>query len=355
MLVSRLLARIKNFSQIKIAIYREDIIMDIKKKSKKRIIAVQADPLSTFVLETDSTTLIAKAFESRGYSIFFYEPKNLSLWGTEVIAYGTFVRSSTHDSKKFDLVSEETLNLEDVVAVLIRQNPPFDINYINNTYILDLLKGRTIVSNDPSAIRNYPEKFFPFLFHDLLPPSLMTQNKDDAALFLSEHKQIILKPFGYYGGRDVIKLTIDDSNLEFILDSYFNKHNWVVVQRFLQEVYSKDKRLIFVDGKLVGALGRIPAIGDFRTNISHGAKNVVTHISAREQVLADLLSETFTQHNILLACVDMIDEYLIEVNITSPSTLTVFNEIYGARVQDLLVDAIEKRLQNDYVIGSAQS
>ena len=332
-----------------------DFLFAFKKKSKMKIVAIQADPLSTFVLETDSTTLIAKAFESRGYSIFFYEPKNLSLWGTEVKASGIFARSSANDGKKFELVSEETLNLEDVVAVFIRQNPPFDINYINNTYILDLLKGRTIVSNDPSAIRNHPEKFFPFLFTDFLPPSVMTQNKNDAVLFLREHKQIILKPFGYYGGRYVIKLTIDDSNLEFILDSYFDKHNWVIVQRFLQKVYSKDKRLIFIDGKLVGAFGRIPTIGDFRTNISCGAKNIATAISKREQVLADLLSETLIKQNMLLACADVIDEHLIEVNITSPSTLTVFNEIYGARVQDLLVDAIEKRLQSDGVIVEARN
>lgn len=307
-------------------------------------IAVQMDPIARINHKGDSTFAMLLEAQRRGHRISYYTPDKLSLRGNDVVAsvQGLTVRDVEGDY--FTLGEPERVNMESFDVVLLRQDPPFDLAYITSTHLLERIHPKTLVVNDPASVRNAPEKIFVMGFNDLMPPTLISRDKDEINAFRAEHGAVVMKPLHGHGGAAVFRVLPQDMNFGSLYDlfSVTFKEQWVI-QRFLPEVKHGDKRIILVDGEFAGAVNRVPAEDDLRSNMVRGGAAKSTELSPREREICERVGPALRERGLLFVGIDVIDGNLTEINVTSPTGIRAIAKLGGPDVAARIWNVIEAK------------
>jgi glutathione synthase len=309
-------------------------------------VAIQMDPIESVNINGDSTFVLALEAQKRGYALLHYLPKHLSFREGKVLARARTLQVRREQGNHFTLGPFETVDLSTVDVVLMRQDPPFDMSYISATHILEHIHPKTLVVNNPISVRNAPEKLFVTHFPGVMPPTLISADADEIKSFRAEHKDIIVKPLYGNGGAGVFHIKPDDENLNALLEMFTT--TWrepVIVQRYVPEVRQGDKRIILVDGKAVGAVNRVPATGEARSNMHVGGRPEKSALSKREQEICAAIGPALKERGLIFVGIDVIGDYLTEINVTSPTGIQEINRFDGGALEALVWDAIESKLK----------
>ena len=309
-------------------------------------IAFQMDPMEGLNIDGDSTFVLMLEAQKRGHKLYHYLPNDLSYEDGQVFAFCHPVTVRREEGNHFEFGPAQKLNLKDQIdVVFMRQDPPFDMAYITATHLLDLVHPHTFVVNNPTSVRNAPEKLLVTQFHDLMPPTLITRRMEDIQDFRKKHGDIIIKPLFGMGGAGVFHLRPDDSNLHSLLEMFFDRdRDPVMVQRFLPEVKHGDKRIILIDGEPAGALNRVPADGQVRSNLVVGGRGEKSELTDREKEICARLSPMLKEQELIFVGIDVIGDYLTEINVTSPTGLQGINAYDGVCLEADILDATERHV-----------
>jgi glutathione synthase len=308
-------------------------------------VAIQMDPLETVAIDADSTFALALEAQRRGFGLYHYLPKNLSWKDGRVLAKARPFRLQRVRGDHVEFGEAEILDLAGVDVVLLRQDPPFDLNYISTTHLLDRIHPTTLVVNDPHHVRNAPEKLFVTQFAELMPPSLITYDLQEIREFRKEHGDIIVKPLYGNGGAGVFHLRPDDTNLGSLYElfqRYLNEP--LMIQRYLPAVRQGDKRIILVDGKAAGAVNRVPAEDDARANMHAGGRAEKSTLTHREQEICEAIGPALKQRGLIFVGIDVIGDYLTEINVTSPTGIQEIDRFDGVSIEGQIWNVIEERV-----------
>ena len=290
-----------------------------------KIIAIQGNHPSKLNPITDTSIFLAHEIQKKNYKIFYYDPKDLSIINFKVIAEGFFVKFDYKKKRFFEILKKQKLELIKCKYLLVRQDPPFNLEYICSTLILDKIKKRVKVINDPAAIRNVSEKLFSTKYQKFMPDTIFSQNIDEIRKFFKKHKKVIVKPINSYSGNNIYLLT--KFNLKFF-QKFIKKHNHIMCQKYLPKIKEGDKRVFLINGKVCGAISRIPKKGSFLSNLSKGAKPINIKLTNKEMKISKLISKDLKKHKIFFAGIDFIDEQLNgDINVTSPTGLKTFYDL----------------------------
>ncbi len=308
-------------------------------------VAIQMDHIASIDIEADSTFMLAMEAQARGYTLYHYEPDDLVFRDGRLSAHVQSLRVRREKGDHFTLGPPETRDLADVDVVLMRQDPPFDMAYITATHLLEHIHPDTLVINNPREVRNAPEKLFVTHFEGILPDTLITRDHGEIRAFRREHPDIIVKPLFGNGGADVFHIRPDDENLNALLEMFAEKYREpLIVQRYLPEVRRGDKRIILVDGEVAGAVARIPVEGDARANFHAGGRAEKTVLTEREHEICRIIGPALQDRGLIFVGVDVIGDFLTEINVTSPTGIQEINRLDGIQIEQLIWDAIERRL-----------
>ena len=307
-------------------------------------VAVQMDPIARINIRGDSTFALLLEAQKRGHSLSYYTPDKLSLRGEELIApvQKLTVRDEVGDHFALGEAKREPLEAFDVI--LLRQDPPFDLAYITSTHFLERIHPKTLVVNNPASVRNAPEKLFVMNFPHLMPPTLISRDLDEINSFRDQHGAVVMKPLHGHGGAAVFRVMPQDMNFGSLFDmfSVTFREPWVI-QRFLPEVKHGDKRIILVDGEFAGAVNRVPAPDDLRSNMVRGGAAQATELSPREREICDTLGPALRERGLLFVGIDVIDGNLTEINVTSPTGIRAIATLGGPDVAARIWDTIEAK------------
>jgi glutathione synthase len=304
------------------------------------ICALQINPIEHLKYRSDTSILIGEALHKRGCKIFYYIPDQLFLENGKIQAKGRYIKFNYTEDNFFSYDSElTTINLNLCNIVLLRQDPPFDMDYITNTYLLELLDKKVLVFNNPAGIRNWPEKLSVFKFKEFAPPTIMSGNANPIKEFYDNHKNIILKPLYENGGHGVCKIE-SSQHFHKILPQYLKKYHYIIAQQFLPEIKDGDKRVLLIDGEILGAIRRIPAPNSYLANLSAGASAAATTLTERETNIALAVAKELKKDGIFFAGIDLIGQQLIEINVTSPTGCKAYNEIYETNCEEIIAEKI---------------
>ena len=308
-------------------------------------IAIQMDSIEKIDLEFDTSYLLIMEAQKRGYEVFYFNPIDLQFNQGIIQAWGFFIEVLNDSNNHFKYISKkkELLNLADFNVVLIRQDPPFDMNYISSTYILEKLPSSTIVLNNPTSIRNAAEKFYPFKFEKYIPPTIVTQNIEMIKNFLNEHKDIVTKPLYGNGGEGIYRSKFNDSNLNGIDESKNFLDEPIMAQRYIPEIIDGDRRIILIDGEYFGSVARIPQNNKLKANFHAGGKPKKTDLIYRDQEICNVLKNDLKEKNLFLVGIDIIGNYLTEINVTSPTGLKQINELNKINLEKIYWDKLESK------------
>ena len=309
-------------------------------------VAIQMDPVDAIDINGDSTFVLGLEALKRGYTLFHYLPQDLTFQDGRVTALARPLELRREKGNHFTLGDPRWLNLKsDVDVVLMRQDPPFDMAYITATHLLEHVQPDTLVVNDPANVRNAPEKLFVTHFEGLMPPTLIASNKEQIEAFRAEYKEIILKPLFGNGGAGVFHLKPGDDNLNSLLEMFTELYREpIMVQAYLPDVRAGDKRIILVDGKPAGAVNRIPKEGEARSNLHVGGKAAKTELTKREQEICEAIGPSLKEQGLIFVGIDVIGDYLTEINVTSPTGLQEIDRFNDACLEGEIWDAIEARI-----------
>jgi glutathione synthase len=310
-------------------------------------VAIQMDPVERIDIKGDSTFALALEAQSRGHKLLYYGPRELTLRETKVVARvrPLAVRNTAGDH--FTAGESSVYELERADVVLMRQDPPFDMAYITATHLLERIHPKTLVVNDPFHVRNAPEKLFVTAFKGLMPPTLITSDREEIRTFRALHKEIVLKPLYGNGGAGVFRLKDDDENLNALLEMFTQFYREpVVVQRYLPDVRKGDKRIILVNGDGVGAINRVPAPGEARSNLHVGGRAEAISMSVRDKEICAAIGPELKARGLIFAGIDVIGDYLTEINVTSPTGIQELKRFGGADAAALIWDAIEAKVRS---------
>jgi len=307
-------------------------------------VAVQMDPIERINVRGDSTFALLLEAQARGHRISYYTPDRLALLGNRVFAttQPLTVRDTVGDH--FTLGEGKRTELIEFDVVLLRQDPPFDLAYITTTHLLERIHPDTLVVNDPAQVRNAPEKMFVNMFTDLMPPTLISRDLAEIKSFRAEHGDIVMKPLYGHGGGAVFRLTKSDLNFGSLYDMFTTtfREPWVI-QKFLPEVKDGDKRIILVDGEFAGAVNRVPAADDLRSNMVRGGSPKETELSPREREICRRLAVPLRERGLLFVGIDVIGDQLTEINVTSPTGIRAIRNLGGPDVAAAIWDKIESK------------
>lgn len=307
-------------------------------------VACQMDPIDRIDIRGDSTFALLLEAQRRGHEIFYYLPQHLALLGPKLIARGSSLTVEDKVGSHYRVDNARTENLADWDVVLLRQDPPFDMAYITSTHLLERIHPKTLVVNDPGHVRNAPEKVFVLDFQDLMPPTLVTRNPDDVKSFRAEHKDIILKPLYGNGGASVFRVGPDDTNLNSLIELFQTVFREpFMVQQYRPEVRAGDKRIILVDGEVVGAVNRVPAADETRSNLHVGGQAAATELTPRDREICARIGPELKRRGLLFTGIDVIGPYLTEINVTSPTGIRQIKDFGGPDIAALIWDAIEQK------------
>jgi glutathione synthase len=307
-------------------------------------VAVQMDPIARINIRGDSTFALLLEAQKRGHGLSYYTPDQLSLIGEDVVAPVQMLSVRDEAGDHFKLGESRRENLKQFDVILLRQDPPFDLAYITSTHMLERLHPKTLVVNDPASVRNAPEKIFVMDFPKLMPPTLISRDLDEINAFRDQHGAVVMKPLHGHGGAAVFRVMPQDMNFGSLFDmfSVTFKEPWVI-QRFLPEVKNGDKRIILVDGEFAGAVNRVPAPDDLRSNMVRGGAAQATDLSEREREICATLGPSLRERGLLFVGIDVIDGNLTEINVTSPTGIRAIARLGGPDVAAMIWDVIEKK------------
>ncbi|MEM7569431.1 MAG: glutathione synthase [Pseudomonadota bacterium] len=305
-------------------------------------IAIQMDPIESIDIAGDSTFAMALEAQSRGHALYHYLPDNLSLQDGIVSAKASALTVRDTKGDHFTLSPAERMALSDMDVVLMRQDPPFDMAYISVTHMLEHVMDDVLVVNNPTAVRNAPEKLLVTHFSDLMPPTLITRDAEAVHAFRAEHKDIIVKPLHGNGGAGVFRIGEGDENLNSLLELFngLNREPFVV-QRYLPDVRAGDKRIILINGQPAGAVNRVPAEGEARSNLHVGGKAVATELTEREEYICGAIGPFLKENGLIFVGIDVIGDVLTEINVTSPTGLREIKNLGGPDLSIDILDAVE--------------
>jgi glutathione synthase len=308
-------------------------------------VAIQMDPIERIDIDADSTFALAVEAQKRGHSLVYYGPRDLTLRGDKVLARARplTVREKRGDHYSLGELSVYDLSRADVV--LMRQDPPFDMAYITATHILDFLHPKTLVVNDPFHVRNAPEKLFVTTFRGVMPPTLITSDREEIRRFRDEHSDLVLKPLYGNGGAGVFRVKADDENINALLDMFTQFYREpIMVQRYVPEVRKGDKRIILVDGEAVGGFNRVPLPGEARSNLHVGGRAEAAELTSRDREICAIIGPELKKRGLIFTGIDVIGDYLTEINVTSPTGIHELRRLSGVDAAPLVWDAIERRI-----------
>jgi glutathione synthase len=307
-------------------------------------VAVQMDPIASIRISGDSTFALLLEAQARGHRLLYYTPDRLTLSGKRVLTTVEPLVVKDVEGEHFRLGDPRLGDLAEVDVVLLRQDPPFDLAYVTTTHLLERIHPHTLVVNDPKAVRDAPEKLFVMDFPELMPPTLVSRDRAAIEAFRAEQGEVVMKPLYGFGGAAVFKLSVKDQNFGSLFDLFATtlREPWVV-QKFLPEVANGDKRIILVDGEARGAVNRVPAADDIRSNMVRGGLPAETELSPREREICAVIGPELKRRGLLFAGIDVINGFLTEINVTSPTGIRVIKRFGGPDLAVAIWDAIEAR------------
>ena len=292
-----------------------------------KIVAVQGNHPSKLNPITDTSVFLANEIQSKKYKIFYYDPKDLSVINSKVIAKGFFIKFDYTKKKFFKILNKQKLDLTRCKFILIRQDPPFNLEYISATYILDAIKDKVKIINNPTSIRNVSEKLYSVKYQKYMPSTIFTQNMDEIKNFFKMHKKVILKPIHSFSGNDIHLL--NKFNLKLV-QKFVRQHDHIMCQKYLPKISKGDKRVFLINGKVCGAISRVPKKGSFLSNMSKGAKPINIKLTKTENKISKLIAKDLKKENIYFAGIDFIDQKLNgDINVTSPTGLKTLFDLSG--------------------------
>ncbi len=309
-------------------------------------IALQMDPIEAVDIYADTSYAFAREALARGHEVMVFDPDDLTMEGVKISALTRTIQSLNDDPQ--NIVSwvgdPALLDLRQLDVLLIRQDPPFDMGYLTTTWILERLMGDVLVLNNPVEIRNAPEKILVTDYPDLTPPTLITRNVEAIKRFRQTHKDIIIKPLYGNGGAGVFRLRPDDENFNSLMEMFLTAREPMIIQAYLPAVREGDKRIILLDGKPVGALNRIPAKGETRSNLHVGGRAEAIDLSPRDHEICNAIGPELSKRGLVFAGIDVIGDKLTEINVTSPTGIQEIKNFGGADIAALFWDWVEARL-----------
>jgi glutathione synthase len=305
-------------------------------------VAIQMDPVEGINIDTDTTFLLMLEAQLRGHGLWVYGPDRLALEDGRVLARGRPLNLRAVKGDHHSLGAQEVRDLAEMDVVLMRQDPPFDMAYITATHFLEVIHPATLVVNDPAQVRNAPEKLFVTGFPGLQPPTLITSDPEAIDDFRARHGDMVLKPLYGGGGSGVVRLKADDPNLDALLELHaMISREPVIAQKFIPAVSRGDKRILLVDGEPVGAINRIPAAGQVRSNLAKGGRAEAVELTSRDQEICAAIGGELRARGLLFVGIDVIGDYLTEINVTSPTGARQLKRFGGADAGAKLWDRIE--------------
>jgi glutathione synthase len=307
-------------------------------------IAVQMDPIERINIRGDSTFALLLEAQRRGHAISYYTPDRLAMIEGKIFATVQPLQVRDAEGSHFTLGDPQRIGVADFDVVLLRQDPPFDLNYITTTHLLERIHPKTLVVNDPAQVRNAPEKMFVTEFPELMPPTLLTRDLAEIKAFRAEHGDIVMKPLYGKGGEAVFLIEREDPNFGSLYDLFSTsfREAWVT-QKFLPAVRQGDKRIILVDGEFAGAVNRVPAADDIRSNMVRGGAAKATELTAREREICARIGPSLRDRGLLFVGIDVIDGWLTEINVTSPTGIRAIKNLGGPDIAALIWDKIEAK------------
>ena len=289
-----------------------------------KIVAIQGNHPSKLNPKSDTSIFLANEIQNK-YKIFYYEPRNLSIINSKIIAKGYFIKFNYKSKNFFKIIKKQKLNLETCKFILIRQDPPFNLEYISTTYILDQIKKKVRIINDPTSIRNVSEKLYSAKYKKFMPNTIFSQNIDEIKNFFKINKNVIIKPIHSFSGNDILLLNKFDQK---IINKFIKKHDHIMCQKFLSKIKDGDKRVFIIDGKVAGAISRVPKKGSFLSNLSKGAVPINVGLTKKELKISNLIAKDLKKENIYFSGIDFIDQKLNgDINVTSPTGLKTFFDL----------------------------
>ncbi len=290
-----------------------------------KIVAIQGNHPSKLNPKTDTSVFLANEIQKKNYRIFYYDPKNLSIIKSKVVAEGFFIKFNYNDKKFYKILKKQKLDLIRCKYVLIRQDPPFDLEYISSTFILETLKNKVKIINNPTAIRNISEKLYSVKYQRFMPNTIFTQNIQEIKNFFKKNKYVILKPIHSFSGNDIHLLNKFKLKL---IQKLIKKHNYIMCQKYLPKISEGDKRVFLINGKISGAISRVPQKGSYLSNMSKGATAKNTQLTKFEKSISKLIAKDLKKDQIYFAGIDFIDQKLNgDINVTSPTGLKTLFDI----------------------------
>ena len=310
---------------------------------RSKIVAIQGDHIRSLNIKTDTTLLLALEAQRRGYKIYYYETKNLTFLKNKVYASCQLVEFNENKKRFYSIKDTKIVDLSKTSFIFMRQNPPFNMDYITATFLLEKISNKTRIFNDPFAVRNMPEKLYSMDFLQFMPPTIFTQDIRLIEKFRKKYKKIVIKPTHGYGGKNIFFINKNVSKNEIL--NYVKKNEHVMVQKFLPQIKHGDKRIFIIDGVIKGAIKRIPKKGSIVSNLGQGGKAYKTELSRKEVFIAKIIASRLKKNKILFAGIDLISNYLTgDINITSPTGVKNYKDLSG---KDLSIDIwnyLESRL-----------
>ena len=307
-------------------------------------VAFQMDPIGSINIDADSSFRLAEEAQARGHSLFYYTPDRLAYEEGRITARGWPLTVRRVKGDHFELGNEQQVDLSSFDVVWLRQDPPFDMGYITTTHLLDMLRDTTLVVNDPFWVRNYPEKLLVLQFPDLTPPTAIARDLATLRAFRAKHGDIILKPLYGNGGAGVFKLTSDDSNLASLHEMFTGiNREPLIVQKFLPAVRKGDKRVILVDGEPVGAINRVPAEGETRSNMHVGGRPEKVALTERDREICARIGPLLREKGQIFVGIDVIGDWLTEINVTSPTGIQELERFDGTNAAARIWEVIEAK------------
>tara|TARA_B100000459_G_scaffold141527_1_gene101378 strand:- start:348 stop:1274 length:927 start_codon:yes stop_codon:yes gene_type:complete len=292
-----------------------------------KIVAIQGNHPSKLNPVSDTSIFLGNEIQNKNYKIFYYEPKDLSIIKSKVIAKGFFIKFNYAQKKFFKILKKCSLDLTKCKFILIRQDPPFNLEYISTTYILDTIRHKVKILNNPTSIRNVSEKLYSARYQKYMPSTIFTKNINEIKKFFKKNSSVILKPIHSYSGNDIHLLNKFDSKL---INSFIKKHDHIMLQKFLPKISKGDKRVFIINGKVCGAISRIPKKGSILSNMSKGAIPINIKLSKHENKISRLIAKDLKKENIFFAGIDFIDQKLNgDINVTSPTGLKTHFDLSG--------------------------
>ena len=309
-------------------------------------IAIQMDPLEKINPKEDSTFLIAKEAQNRGFKTFHYLPKDITFKNNQIIAKGFYFKILNNTKKFFKKQNKISVNLNNFNCVLVRQDPPFNMEYITATYLLNMLNKDVLVINNPTEIRNNPEKLSMFHFKDFIPKTIVSEDISEISIFINSNKFTILKPLYGNGGEGIVKVKKNDSKNNSIIKSMIRKYKGAIIaQKFIKEIKKGDRRIILIDGEYVGSVARIPKKGSIKANFHAGGSAKKMSLVFRDKAICSKLKPFLKKKGLFFAGIDVIGNYLTEINITSPTGMQEINRLNNVNLEKVFWNKLEKKLK----------